>query len=266
MRFAFIALSMAIFAYSAMATSNDYYASAQGKTGDELRRSLYDLVKANHRITFKNSDLKHELTRTDVDHHNPDNLITFYTQQSIEMKKRDPGKGKELGYWNNEHIWPSSHGFQEESFEAYTDLHHVRAAERQVNGFKSDCDLGEVNRPSEQLMGAKKQCFGNCNDKCVFEPPDKAKGDTARALFYIAIRYEGVDNETTPDLRLLNELTESRKPVLGDLCTLLRWNSIDQPEEIEMQRHKRIVERQGNRNPFIDHPEFANAIWGEQCN
>lgn len=238
MRFASIILLMAIFAYPSMAQSNDYYTSAMGKTGDELRVVLHELAEANHTGDFSKGDIKRQLQYTDEDPHNPDNIIMFYTQQSVDKAKRDPGSGDRAGHWNNEHVWPRSHGVKNIE-DADVDLHNLRAADHSMNDAKRDDDIG-------------------IRANGVFEPPDDVKGDVARILFYMDVRYEV--------LELVDRTTNGGETKFGKLCTLLKWNLIDLPDENEYRRHERIVERQGNINPFIDHPNWANDIWGNQCN
>ena len=99
-------------------------------------------------------------------------------------------------------------------------------------------------------------------DSDSFEPRDGVKGDIARMLFYMDVRYAGADG--VPDLELIDEDSRSG-PLLGHLCTLLAWHEADPVDDLEHRRHERIVDTQGNRNPFIDRPEFAAAIWDTAC-
>jgi hypothetical protein len=95
-----------------------------------------------------------------------------------------------------------------------------------------------------------------------WEVPDAFKGDVARMLFYMDVRYEGTGGDGTPDLTLVNtKTTDSRRPELGRLCTLLHWHGHDPVSDGERRRNDRVFAWQGNRNPFIDHPEWAAAIW-----
>jgi endonuclease I len=103
------------------------------------------------------------------------------------------------------------------------------------------------------------QCTGCLTDSNSFEPRDAVKGDVARMVFYMAIRYEGDDG--FPDLEL-NDLTNGTVPLLGRISVLLQWNAEDGVSSFEMRRNDLIHSNwQGNRNPFIDHPEWATAIW-----
>ncbi|MDP3131074.1 MAG: endonuclease, partial [Bacillota bacterium] len=87
------------------------------------------------------------------------------------------------------------------------------------------------------------------------------KGDVARMLFYMAVRYAGESGE--PDLELVNGLTDALSANIGDLATLLLWNELDPVDDSERARNELIYSAyQHNRNPFIDHPELVAIIFG----
>ena len=97
-----------------------------------------------------------------------------------------------------------------------------------------------------------------------WEPPESLKGDVARAMFYMAVRYEGGSGE--PDLELtddIGEITTSRSK-MGRLTTLLDWHTIDPVSAEERLRNDKVFSIQGNRNPFVDHPEWVDGIWPKQ--
>ena len=94
----------------------------------------------------------------------------------------------------------------------------------------------------------------------TFEPPDVAKGDVARAMFYMDVRYAG-DTDGEPDLQLVDEVNTSGTQ-LGKLSTLIHWHFQDPPDDFERQRNNLIYTNwQGNRNPFVDHPEWVLKVW-----
>ena len=87
-------------------------------------------------------------------------------------------------------------------------------------------------------------------------------------IFYMAVRYESGDDgpdENMPDLFLKDENKRVKEPWIGDLCTLLTWHNMFDPTDFERRRNDRVMELQGNRNPFIDEPRWANLIWGSRC-
>ena len=95
---------------------------------------------------------------------------------------------------------------------------------------------------------------------------ENTSGQIARMVFYMVTRYETGDNassENIPDLRIVKG--NSKQPTIGDLCTLVKWNEEFAVTDFEKCRNDRVQELQGNRNPFIDHPEFVDAIWASKC-
>jgi len=133
-----------------------------------------------------------------------------------------------------------------------TGLHHLRPEDVTVNSTRG-------NKGFDSGGAAVSQCADCSTDADSFEPRDAVKGDVARTLFYMAIRYEGDDGFA--DLEL-NDTTNGSMPWHGKLSVLLAWNAADPPSTFEERRNQRIYDIwQHNRNPFIDHPEWANAIW-----
>lgn len=173
--------------------------------------------------------------------------------------------------WDREHVWPKSRGFPKKSQDGYTDLHHLRPADRNINsthsnyGFNDNANNGGSPYSETTLSGEGVTVYVGNNS---FEPTDRAKGQVARMLFYMAVRYEEGDNggsELMPDLQLIKGNRRVSEPVIGDLCTLLEWHTNYKVTAFEMRRNNRIEQIQGNRNPFIDHPEYADVIWGDEC-
>ena len=74
----------------------------------------------------------------------------------------------------------------------------------------------------------------------------------------MATRYEAGDKV---DLELNDKVNNGTAPYHGKLSVLLQWHKQDPVDEYEKQRNEKIYEIQGNRNPFIDHPEWVEKIW-----
>ena len=107
---------------------------------------------------------------------------------------------------------------------------------------------------------AVSQAPGSYSDSDFFEPRDAVKGDVARMIFYKAVRYDGGDGFA--NLEPNNSVGNGSAPAIGKLSVLLWWNSQDPPDSFEMRRNDVIYEQfQHNRNPFVDHPEWASSIW-----
>ena len=223
-----------------------YYAPAIGKTGTALRTSLRDIIDDNTRLSY--DAVWTALKDTDQDPNNTNNVIELYTGRSIAKSSN----GGNAGQWNREHVFAQSRGGFTTSAGPGTDLHHLRAEDVTVNGTRGNKDFDNGGT-------AVSDCTDCWTDANSFEPRDAVKGDVARMLFYMAVRYSGDDG--FQDLEL-STVSGSAVPRIGDLDILLAWNAADPVDAFEMRRNDRIhAQWQGNRNPFIDHPEWAAAIW-----
>ena len=223
-----------------------YYAPAVGRSGTALRTSLHDIIDDHTRLTY--DQVWTALKDTDQDPANTANVIEIYSGRSISkgLNGGDPDD------WNREHVWAQSHGGFGTTAGPGTDVHHLRPEDVTVNATRGnkDFDLGGT---------AVSQCSDCWTDADSFEPRDAVKGDVARMLFYMAIRYEGDDGFANLEL---NDAVNGSTPWHGKTSVLLRWNTEDPVSAFEMRRNDRIHSTwQGNRNPFIDHPEWAAAIW-----
>jgi endonuclease I len=149
-----------------------------------------------------------------------------------------------------------------------SDGHHLFATDGYVNAKRSNWPFGEVSSTTYvssngSKLGAASSTLGY--NGTVFEPIDEFKGDFARAYFYMATRYENVianweNNSTSSDAVLDGTNTTVFEPWL--LAMLKRWHKEDPVSAKERERNQAVFDFQGNRNPFIDHPEFVGQIWG----
>ncbi|WP_144392903.1 endonuclease [Pleionea sediminis] len=234
----------------------NYYSDAIGKTGQNLLAALNEAAARNHsRMSY--SQVWTALKYTDEDPNNSNNVILIYTGRS-QSKSFTSSGNNDPDAWNREHSWPKSHGFPSSGQWAYTDIHHLRPSDASVNSTRGNKDF---DNGGSQISEAP----GNYTDSDSIQPRDDIKGDMARMMFYMDIRYNGNDSTGVPDLKLVN-YTNSSGATLGKLCTLLAWHNQDPVSNAEIARHARIVEQQGNRNPFVDYPTWANQIWESECN
>jgi endonuclease I len=223
-----------------------YYAPAIGTSGATLRTELHDIIDGHTQLTY--DQVWTALRDTDEDPANAANVIEIYSGRSISENLN----GGDPDDWNREHVWAQSHGGFGTTPGPGTDVHHLRPEDVTVNSTRGnkDFDLGG---------SAVSQCSDCWTDTDSFEPRDAVKGDVARMLFYMAIRYEGDDS--WPDLEL-NDSINGTTAWHGKISVLKRWNDEDPVSTFEMRRNDRIhATWQGNRNPFIDHPEWAASIW-----
>ena len=240
-----------LFAISAMADiPNNYYAGVEDLTGAELKTRLHGIIKNHTEYSYR--EVWDLLSYTDEDLDNPDNVKLLYSGWTLPKSSH----GGNPSQWNREHVWAKSHGQFGKRPPAGTDLHHLRPTDVTVNSRRGNLDFDNGGELYTDGDGAT-QCRV---DSDSWEPPNSVKGDIARMIFYMAVRYEGGDG--APDLELADNVSNNKKPLHGKLSTLLIWHQQDPVDDWERRRNDRIYEKQHNRNPFIDHPEFVNLIWG----
>lgn len=223
-----------------------YYAPAMGQTGAQLKSTLHGIIDGHTMLSY--TTVWTALKDTDADPNNANNVIELYTGRSIS----ETSYGGNTGQWNREHVWAQSRGGFDTSAGPGTDLHHVRPEDVTVNSIRGNKDFDNGGT-------AVSGCTDCWTDADSFEPRDAVKGDVARMLLYMAVRYEGGDGWNNLEM---SSTVGTSSSLLGDLETLLAWNAADPVSAFEMRRNDRIHSAwQGNRNPFIDHPEWADAIW-----
>ena len=235
-----------------------YYDRAQDLSGEELKVALHAIIKGHTKFpyTAAGTDVWDILKETDKDPANPENVILLYTGWSVNAAQEyNEGKG-----WTREQIWASSHGGFTTGKGPGTDVHHIRPVDHSVNSARNNKDFDNGGSLYTDGDGPT-ECYSDADS---WEPRDAVKGDIARMLFYMAVRYEGENDE--PDLELLDEVntaqyTEPGKGYHGKLSALLDWHQLDPVDSFEIRRNEVIFTYQNNRNPFIDHPGFAQKIW-----
>ncbi|AUO12259.1 endonuclease [Priestia megaterium] len=226
----------------------DYYRTAAEKTGNSLKTELHNII--DHHTELSYSAVWEALKKTDEDPANANNVILLYTGRS--QAKSTNGGG--VDDWNREHVWAKSHGDFGTAMGPGTDLHHLRPTDVSVNSTRGNLDFDNGGTEHSEALG-------NYFDSDSWEPRDEVKGDVARMLFYMAVRYEG-DVSDEPDLELNNTVNNGTAPYHGKLSVLLQWNAQDPVDDRERCRNDIIYsDYQHNRNPFIDHPEWVNEIW-----
>ncbi|MBN3929975.1 endonuclease [Streptomyces verrucosisporus] len=228
-------------------SADTYYAPAEGKTGAALKAALNDIISEQTRLSY--SQVWDALGDTDEDPSDPDNVILLYSGRSQAKSEH----GGNLGDWNREHVWAKSHGDFGTRTGPGTDLHHLRPTDVRVNSIRGNKDFDDGG---SAVSGAP----GNYTDGDSFEPRDAVKGDVARMILYMAVRYEGEDGFA--DLEPNDRVGNGSAPYHGRISVLKQWHRQDPPDSFERNRNEVIHdEYQHNRNPFIDRPEWVEAIW-----
>lgn len=233
-----------------------YYASLEGKSGTALKQAIQDII-ANPSIVRAHTygDIINILKTADQNPLNNNQVWLIYTEQP--RSKIDYQTGNSIvGKWNREHIYCQSRGNFGDLYNlppdgiavssstgpndmgaGLSDAHHLRAVDGQENSSRNNKNYGtEYNGPSAN-------------------PTSSWKGDVARACFYMAVRYNGLNVVNgAPNENIIGQI--------GDLTTLLAWNQSDPRDDFEMNRNNYIYTWQVNRNPFIDYPQLVNYVFG----
>ena len=268
----FVICSLFWFLYVVGQIPAGYYDAAAGKSGANLKTVLYNIVK-DHTIksydyvwtAFHTTDIKQNGKvwdmYTDIPGGTPVYEFTIGSGQC-----GSGGGGVEGDCYSREHSFPKS-WFGGEVSPMYTDIFHLYPTDQYVNGRRNDNPYGKVDSPTWTSSNGSK--LGHCATPgftgTVFEPIDDYKGDLARTYFYMATRYENVidtwQNNNPGDTAILDGTSF---PVFKTwyLQMLLSWNSQDRVSQKEIDRNEAVYLIQHNRNPYIDHPEYVNLIWG----
>lgn len=236
-----------------------YYTAAEGKSGTALKAALHTIIREQRVLTY--NGVREALKTTDEDPNNRRNVLLLYTNWSYP--KNNFGGG--VAQWNREHTWAKSKGNFGTSKGPGTDLHHLRPTDVSVNSKRGSLmfDNGGTLYIDKSRYGGGSGETGCRVGSNNWEPADRVKGDVARMLFYMAVRYEksGVNNDFV-DLELAESSSNSGKH--GRLSALKVWHRNDPVSDWEIRRNNRIYDFQNNRNPFIDHPELAEYLWGDK--
>lgn len=237
-----------------------YYQNVMGLTGAVLRTALNTIIKTGHSpVTYDEARIA--LTVTDQDPANASRVILLYSGES-KHGVNDWLNNNSTDGWNREHVWPNSLGI-DNHVRAYPDLFNLRACDEQVNSERGNLPFDESSPGGAGYAKPAHQEAPLCTrDGDSWEPPASMKGDLARALFYMDLRYEGTSGE--PNLRLTDDLAliNNNAAYMGRLSTLLVWHFLDPVDAGERLRNDRVQAEQGNRNPFVDRPEWVEAIFG----
>ena len=256
------AVVLFITAASLQAQPLPYYQDAYNESGEDLREALYDIIKVHTRLTYSSSstDTWDVLKASDKDTTNTSNVCLIYAGVSVNgPQEYNNGQG-----WNREHVWPRSLGNFGTSQGVGTDVHNLKPADGGLNSLRSNHEYDDLGSTGSGVNYNGTATGNRINGSAgLFEPRDKVKGDLARIIFYMDLRYEGAGSE--PDL-VVREALNSGGTTHAVLSTLLDWHFADPVDSFELNRNDVIHNMQGNRNPFIDHPELVHYIYGDSTN
>ena len=241
LKLSFFAGIVSLFASAQSAPS--YYSGVNfSKTGNALKSELATLITSTHTNTISYSELQTLMKSSDVDPQNPANLLLIYGSQSSGIHQRSRPVG---GSWNREHVYAKSKGTPNLGTSGPgADGHHLRPADITLNSTRGSLLFDDGTGAT-----AYKTSRGG------WFPGDEWKGDVARILMYMYVRY---NSRCLPLNITMNPSTYSSD--FPDI--LLKWNIEDPVSDFEKQRNSVVAQTQGNRNPFIDNAYLATVIWG----
>lgn len=247
-----------------------YYNNATG-TGAALKTQLKAIITNGHQDHgYGGLWTGYQTTDRDYYYENDGTILDIYSERptaadpyNFTYSTNQCGSYSSEGdCYNREHIVPQS--LFNEASPMKNDIHFIRATDGKVNGMRSNYPFGKVGTASFTSLNGSK--LGNSVSAgyggTVFEPIDEFKGDVARMIFYFVTRYETqLSGFSSGDM-----LGGSAYPGLQtwELNQLLAWHNLDPVSPAEIGRNNASYTYQGNRNPYIDNPNYVNLVWGTQ--
>ena len=241
--------------YADYSYSGSYYSSitsslTDGMTGS-LRTTLTSLINPSSVPVYSSSGATHlssVLQEADEDPNNSSNMIYLYTRNSVTKNAANT--------WNREHVWPQSLSNScWGTTRAGTDLLHLRPTYNKTNSVRGNLKYGEITSGGSAVT-YEGMPYGYTSGS-YFMPLDSVKGDVARIIMYVWVAYY---NEYGSKLPAITNVFQS-------FDVLMQWHTNDKPDVMEGNRndYAQNESMQKNRNPFVDHPEYAWKIFGSQC-
>lgn len=277
-----------------------YYDTATG-TGYTLKTQLKTIISVDNIVTGSTGYgnlwtlYANQLRDTFIEYDNDGTLFDIYSENPgggkndpynfTSTDQQDKGNNCAEGEcYNREHLVPQSYFENVNLYPMRNDAHHVVPSDKVVNAERGNFPFGKVSIATYTSQNGSKK--GNNLDSgysagfssTLFEPLDDFKGDVARSFFYFATRYEDNMDEFFNSVQNTNPTAQKYVPcksmfdgstnkVFSDtfLNILLTWHRNDPVSNKEITFNNKIYTYQGNRNPYIDHPEFVCQIWSTEC-
>ena len=267
-------------------TSNagSYYSSISGQTCATLKSALRDIITSGHvQLNYSDIDnLYHPVTDDRLNDAGTQTIVwdiysdnpTGAEPYELLFSQFNTGGSVEGQGWNKEHTFPNSWFSASSSTNNFpgSDLHHIFPTDIHVNSQRSNLPYGKVATASTTYLNGSKKgssaiAFPGYSAE-VFEPIDAYKGDLARVYFYMVTRYEN-SQSSWESLEAGGDVVMDGLPYpsieIDYLRMLLDWNNADPVSAKELARNEDVFTFQGNRNPFVDHPEYVGMVWSSSC-
>jgi len=256
---------------------NEYYAPANGLSGAALKTALHQIINGHAAQGYGALWGFYAANSLDVYYENDGSILDIYSENpngtdsynytAISNQCGSTGFNSEADCYNREHSFPRS-WFGGAIEPMNSDVHFIFVTDGQVNSYRSSFPYGDVG--SNDIVSNNGSKRGPARNGLgysgtVFEPIDEFKGDLARAAFYVAARYENIiagweNNTQFSDAVLNGSSTQVYETWYINL--LKQWHQQDPVSQKEIDRNNAANIYQGNRNPFVDRPEYVSAIWG----
>jgi endonuclease I len=260
-----------------------YYATVVAIDPVSLRATLHEVIDDHVRFPYTDAatDTWDILKLAEQDPVDSGRIIDVYRNASYA---KQPGGNS---FYDREHTWPKSYGFPDEgTSSAHTDTHMLMLSHIAYNGARGNkrfeqCSPGCTEHSTLATNGSgggTGSYPGNSNwsNALVYQVWTGKRGDVARAIFYMDIRYEGGSHSGTgtvePDLRVTDDPGQIQPAgngasiaYMGLTSVLLAWHEADPPDAFERRRNDVVASFQGNRNPFIDHPQWVACLHLGEC-
>ena len=223
-------------------TGNYSYENLESLSANDLKTALNKLMTSTHSYISSYNDCHYKADRTDCENEDG-RVLLVYTSYSATMSQWNG--------WNREHVWPQSLGGNNTSGGG-ADMHHIRPSDAVVNSTRGNKKYGNIDGGTAKYGNNPASGYlGGYYDSTYFEPLDNVKGDVARIILYVWVRWG------------TNWGAESVTEVFQSVDVLLEWCELDPVDTWEMGRNEVIEDIQGNRNVFIDYPELAWLVFGK---
>lgn len=254
--------------HSTVNTSNYYSGISSSMDKSSMTSALKTLMNKNYTTinydsaeTYMRDTDRDWVRSSDPNDENPYMILLYYTKNDGSDKQQlwnhyhtsvsEHGIPESQQSWDKEHIWAKSNGLTQKN----SDFHHLRASDMKNNNTRSNFPLATCTTVSSYIQdfsGTNSSKKGTNKGVTVVEPLDEFKGDVARALMYMPLKFS---------VSLTNG-TDSSGGKWGFLSDLIAWHKADPVDAFELRRNSLVQFYQGNRNPFIDHPEWVDIVYG----
>lgn len=245
------------------AIPSGYYNTALGKSDQQLMLSLHQKIRNHYEVYYRNLWPKFETTDC-----SNGIIIDRYSDVQYTYQTSQCGTYNSIGdCYNREHSVPNSWwgGGKEDADTMYSDLFHIYPVDGWVNAERGNYPFGDCANGSARGTGKLGSCTHSGYSGTVFEVADEYKGDFARTYFYMVIRYmDRVGSWTQDNGYVVFTNTSYKHLTPWAISQLLEWHRNDPVSTLESNRNEAVYGIQHNRNPFIDHPELAEFLWGNR--